>query len=71
MQEEVLDTYEELILTHQALALALKELGRDDEAEREMEQAQECAKNVASLDVPLRSRQRTDPMPIDRTLVPN
>ena len=66
MQEEVLDTYEELILTHQALEVALRELGRDKEAEREMELAQECAKNVSSLDIPLRSRQKTNPMPIDR-----
>ena len=36
LQEEVLDTHEELILAHQAMAVILKELGRDEEAEKEM-----------------------------------
>jgi len=47
--EEVLDTHEELILTHQAMAVVLKELGRDEEAEREMDQAGECAKKIRFL----------------------
>ena len=51
--EEVLDTHEELILTHQALAVVLKELGRDEEAEREMDQAGERAKKLDSLEVSL------------------
>jgi len=51
--EEVLDTHEELILTHQAMAVVLKELGRDKEAEREMDQAGERAKKLDSLEVPL------------------
>ena len=50
--EEVLDTHEELILTHQAMAVVLEELGRDEEAEREMDQAGECAKKLDSLEVP-------------------
>ncbi len=35
------------------MAVALSGLGRDEEAEREMELAGECAKKVESLDVPL------------------
>ena len=51
--EEVLDTHEELILTHQAMAVVLKELGRDEEKEREMDRAGECAKKLDSLEFPL------------------
>ena len=39
LQEEVLDTHEELILTHQALSVVLKCLGREKEAERELQLA--------------------------------
>ena len=53
LQEEVLDTHEELILTHQAMAVVLKELGRDDEAMKEMDRAGECAKRLDSLEVSL------------------
>ena len=55
LQEEVLDTHEELILTHQAMSNALKGLGREDEAKREMERAEECANSnrLDSLNVPL------------------
>ena len=53
LQEEVLDTHEELILSHQAMAVALRSLGREEEAEREMELAGECAKRLDSLEVPL------------------
>ncbi len=49
----MLDTYEELILTHQAMSVVLKVLGRNEEAEREMELAGECAKRLDSLEVPL------------------
>lgn len=53
MQEEVLDTHEELMLTHRAKSIALSALGREDEAEREMERAGECRKRLDSLEVPL------------------
>ncbi len=53
LQEEVLDTHEELILTHQAMSVAFRGLGREEEAEREMERAGECAKKLDSLEVPL------------------
>ena len=53
LQEEVLDTHEELILTHQAMSVALRGLGREKDAEREMELAGECAKTLDSLEVPL------------------
>ena len=53
LQKEVLDTHEELILSHQAMAVALRSLGREEEAEREMELAGECAKRLDSLEVPL------------------
>ena len=49
----MLDTHEELILAHQAMAVVLKELGRDDEAEKEMYRVGECAKKVDSLELPL------------------
>jgi len=53
LQKEVLDTHEELILTHQAMEVVLTELGRDDEAEKEMDRAGECAKKLDSLEVSL------------------
>lgn len=53
MQEEVLDTHDELIHTHQAMSVVFKGLGREEEADREMELARECAKRLDSLDVPL------------------
>lgn len=70
-----MDTHEELILTHQAMAVVLKELGRDEEAEREMERAGECANKLDSLEVPLQTLrtheeqgwQKTDPVPIGST----
>lgn len=49
----MLDTHEELILTHQAMSVALSGLGREDDAERERERARECAKKLDSLEVPL------------------
>ena len=49
----MLDTHEELILTHQATAVALSGLGRHEEAQREMDLAGDCAKKVEPLDVPL------------------
>ena len=52
LQEEVLDTHEELIHTHQAMSDVLKALGREEEAEKEMELAAECAKRLDRLDVP-------------------
>lgn len=57
LQEEVLDTHEELIFTHQALAVVLKELGRDEEAQREQERAAECTKKLDSLEIPLNTTQ--------------
>ena len=76
LQEVVLDTNEELILTHQAMAVVLKELGRDEEAKRELERAGKCAKKLDSLQVPLQTsrireekgRQKTDPVPIESAL---
>ena len=53
LQEEVLDTHDELIHTHQAMSVVLKGLGREEEAEREMELAGECAKRLDSPEVPL------------------
>ena len=53
LQEEVLDTHEELIHTHQAMSVVLKGLGREEEAEREMELAAECAKRLDSPELPL------------------
>jgi len=72
LQEEVLDTHDELIHTHQAMSIVLKGLGREEEAEREMELAGECAKRLDSLEVPLEILQISeekgwvvsDPVPI-------
>ena len=52
LQEEVLDTHDELIHTHQAMSVVLTSLGREKEAEREMKLAAECAKRLDSLEVP-------------------
>lgn len=66
-----MDTHEELILTHQAMAVVLKELGRDDESEREMELAKDCAQKLDSLEIAVQtfriheedgSWQKTDPV---------
>jgi len=62
LQEEVLDTHDELIHTHQAMSIALKSLGRNEEAEREMELAGECAKRLDSLEVPLEIFQTSEDM---------
>ena len=72
LQEEVLDTHDELIHTHQAISVVLKSLGREEEAEKEMELAAECAKRLDSLEVPLEILQTSeeegwvvsDPVPI-------
>ena len=53
LQEEVLDTHEELILTHQAMSTVLKALGREEEAERQMQLARDSEKRLDSRDVPL------------------
>lgn len=53
LQREVLDTQEELIITHQALASVLRGLGREEDAEKEIEQAAECAKSLGPLEVAL------------------
>ena len=76
LQEDVLDTHEELSLTHQAIADVLKELGRGEEAKRELERAEECAKKLDFIQVPLQTSrihkgnvlQKTDPVPIESTL---
>ena len=68
----MLDTHEELIHTHQAMSVVLKGLGREEEAEREMELAGECAKRLDSPEVPLEVLQTSeekgwvisDPVPI-------
>ena len=68
----MLDTHDELIHTHQAMSVVLKGLGREEEAEREMELAAECAKRLDSLEVPLEIFQTieaegwmvSDPVPI-------
>ena len=62
MQNEVLDTHDELIHTHQALSIVLKGLGREEEAEREMELAGECAKRMDSREVPLEILQTSEEM---------
>ena len=49
----MLDTHEELVLSHQETAVVLKDLGNEEEAEREMERAGECAKRLEVLEVPL------------------
>ena len=72
LQEEVLDTHDELIHTHQAMSVVLKCLGREDEAEKEMELAGESAKRLDSLEIPLEMFQTSeekgwvvsDPVPI-------
>ena len=72
LQKEVLDTHEELILTHQAMAVVLTELRRDDEAEKEMDRAGECAKKLDSLEVSLptvwtgreKELKKTDPVTV-------
>ena len=53
LQEEVLDTHEELILTHQAMSEVLKCLGRDEEAEGELDLALEATKKLDPLQDPL------------------
>lgn len=53
LQRQVLDTPEELIITHQALASVLRGLGREEDAEKEMEQAAKCAKTLGPLEVAL------------------
>ena len=53
LQREVLDTPEELIITHQAIANVFRGLGREEDAEREMERAAECAKSLCPLEVAL------------------
>ena len=78
LQEEVLDTPEELILSHQETAVVLKDLGMKEEAEREMERAGVCCKRLDvsdALEVPWQcyiiheeeGRQTTDPVLIDST----
>ena len=52
-QEKVLDTQDELIHTHQAMSIALRALGRDEEAEEEMNRAGECARKLDSWEAPL------------------
>ena len=46
LQEEVSDTHLQLIHTHQDMAIALRGLGRNSEAEEEMTRAAECAKKL-------------------------
>ena len=72
LQEEVLDTHEELILTRQAMSVVLERLGREKEAQRELELTEESAKRLDSLKVPLQifeTREEkewvvSDPVPI-------
>ena len=71
----MLDTHEELVLSHQETAVVLKDLGNEEEAEREMERAGECAKRLEVLEVPLQRLiihegegwQKTDPVLIGST----
>ena len=71
----MLDTHEELVLSHQETALVLNDLGNKEEAEREMERAGECAKRRDVLEVQLQTLniheedgwQKTDPVPIGST----
>ena len=71
----MLDTHEELVLSHQETAVVLKDLGNKEEAEREMERAGECAKRRDVLEVQLQTLniheedgwQKTDPVPIGST----
>lgn len=51
LQIKVLDTPEELIITYQAMADVLRGLGREEDAEKEMERAAKCAKHLAPLEV--------------------
>ena len=53
LQEEVLDTHDELIHTHQAMSIVLRGLGKKKEADEEMNLAGECAKRLDSWKVPL------------------
>ena len=62
LQEEVLDTHDELIHTHQAMSIVLKSLGREEQAEREMELAGECAKRLDSVEVNLEIFQTSEEM---------
>ena len=71
----MLDTHEELVLSHQETAIVLNDLGNKEEAEREMERAGECAKRRDVLEVQLQTLniheedgwQKTDPVPIGST----
>ena len=71
----MLDTHEELVLSHQETAVVLNDLGNREEAEREMERAGECAKRRDVLEVQLQTLniheedgwQKTDPVPIGST----
>ena len=71
----MLDTHEELVLSHRETAAVLKDLGNKEEADREMERAGECAKRLDVLEVPLQTLsiheeegwQKTDPVPIGST----
>ena len=68
----MLDTHEELVLSHQETALVLKDLGNEEEAEREMERAGECAKRLEVLLQRLiideeEGYQKTDPVLIGST----
>ena len=71
----MLDTHEELVLSHQETAVVLKDLENKEEADREMERAGECAKRLDVLEVPLQTLniheedgwQKTDPVPIGST----
>ena len=50
LQKEVLDTPEELIITYQAMASVLRGLGREEDAEKEIEQAAECARILGPME---------------------
>ena len=71
----MLDTHDELVLSHQETAVVLNDLGNKEEAEREMERAGECAKRRDVLEVQLQTLniheedgwQKTDPVPIGST----
>lgn len=53
LQKEVLDTPEELIITHQAIANVLRGLKREEDAENEMELVAEYVKMLAPLELAL------------------
>lgn len=53
LQKEVLDTPEELIITHQAIANVLRGLKREEDAENEMERVAEYVKMLAPLELAL------------------